>query len=169
MGHTCTAAPLCNCCSQWLPPLPPQLWPAPPLDFFLQAAFTLHDGPPYANGDLHIGHALNKVLKDIINRFQLLQVPPRLPLPSVLLLPLRQPPCCRLHATSAACCKGVAPPQPLSPPLTELPPASGLGLGLQGRKAKFVPGWDTHGLPIELKVLQVSCATRGGSTSCAFA
>eukprot|EP00775_Hariotina_reticulata_P010199 gene10199-10360_t len=58
--------------------------------------FTLHDGPPYANGDLHIGHALNKVLKDIINRYQL----------------------------------------------------------LQGRKARFVPGWDTHGLPIELKVLQ---------------
>ncbi|KAJ9521483.1 hypothetical protein QJQ45_008884 [Haematococcus lacustris] len=59
-------------------------------------AFTLHDGPPYANGDLHIGHALNKVLKDIINRYQL----------------------------------------------------------LRGRKARFVPGWDTHGLPIELKVLQ---------------
>ena len=30
--------------------------------------FILHDGPPYANGNLHIGHALNKVLKDIINR-----------------------------------------------------------------------------------------------------
>ncbi|KAI3432876.1 hypothetical protein D9Q98_010459 [Chlorella vulgaris] len=58
--------------------------------------FTLHDGPPYANGDLHIGHALNKILKDIINRYQL----------------------------------------------------------LQGCKAKFVPGWDCHGLPIELKVLQ---------------
>lgn len=58
--------------------------------------FTLHDGPPYANGDLHIGHALNKILKDVINRFHL----------------------------------------------------------LQGRKAKFVPGWDCHGLPIELKVLQ---------------
>lgn len=39
----------------------------------LQEPFTLHDGPPYANGDLHIGHALNKVLKDIINRYQLLQ------------------------------------------------------------------------------------------------
>ena len=38
-----------------------------------RADFTLHDGPPYANGDLHIGHALNKVLKDIINRYQLLQ------------------------------------------------------------------------------------------------
>ncbi|KAG1677731.1 hypothetical protein FOA52_001043 [Chlamydomonas sp. UWO 241] len=60
------------------------------------APFTLHDGPPYANGDLHIGHALNKVLKDFINRYQL----------------------------------------------------------LQGRRARFVPGWDTHGLPIELKVLQ---------------
>lgn len=32
------------------------------------APFTLHDGPPYANGDLHTGHAMNKVLKDIINR-----------------------------------------------------------------------------------------------------
>lgn len=58
--------------------------------------FILHDGPPYANGDLHIGHALNKILKDFINRFQL----------------------------------------------------------LQGRKVVFVPGWDCHGLPIELKVLQ---------------
>ena len=58
--------------------------------------FVLHDGPPYANGDLHIGHALNKILKDIINRYQL----------------------------------------------------------LQGRKVRYVPGWDCHGLPIELKVLQ---------------
>jgi isoleucyl-tRNA synthetase len=31
--------------------------------------YTLHDGPPYANGDLHIGHALNKILKDFINRW----------------------------------------------------------------------------------------------------
>ncbi|KAJ2548525.1 isoleucine-tRNA ligase [Coemansia sp. RSA 1933] len=35
--------------------------------------FVLHDGPPYANGDLHIGHFMNKVLKDIINRYQVLQ------------------------------------------------------------------------------------------------
>ncbi|KAF5390104.1 hypothetical protein D9757_003845 [Collybiopsis confluens] len=35
--------------------------------------FVLHDGPPYANGDLHMGHALNKILKDIINRFALLR------------------------------------------------------------------------------------------------
>ena len=39
-----------------------------------QEPFTLHDGPPYANGDLHIGHALNKILKDIINRYELLRV-----------------------------------------------------------------------------------------------
>jgi isoleucyl-tRNA synthetase len=58
--------------------------------------FVLHDGPPYANGALHIGHALNKILKDIINRYQL----------------------------------------------------------LQGRKVRYIPGWDCHGLPIELKVLQ---------------
>ena len=32
--------------------------------------FQLHDGPPYANGGLHTGHLLNKVLKDITNRFQ---------------------------------------------------------------------------------------------------
>ncbi|PNH05377.1 Isoleucine--tRNA ligase [Tetrabaena socialis] len=67
--------------------------------------YTLHDGPPYANGDLHIGHALNKILKDFINR--------------------------------RARCLG----------------KGGYQL-LQGRRAKFVPGWDTHGLPIELKVLQ---------------
>src|SRR5690625_5336089 len=33
-------------------------------------SFVLHDGPPYANGDLHIGHALNKVLKDFIVRYK---------------------------------------------------------------------------------------------------
>ena len=32
--------------------------------------FVLHDGPPYANGNLHIGHALNKILKDLVNRTQ---------------------------------------------------------------------------------------------------
>ncbi|MBC7883096.1 MAG: isoleucine--tRNA ligase [Anaerolineae bacterium] len=58
--------------------------------------FILHDGPPYANGDLHIGHAMNKTLKDIINRYQ----------------------------------------------------------SLRGRRVRYVPGWDCHGLPIELKVLQ---------------
>ncbi|MBW4668116.1 MAG: isoleucine--tRNA ligase [Cyanomargarita calcarea GSE-NOS-MK-12-04C] len=58
--------------------------------------FILHDGPPYANGSLHIGHALNKILKDTINRYQL----------------------------------------------------------LRGQKVRYVPGWDCHGLPIELKVLQ---------------
>jgi len=58
--------------------------------------FILHDGPPYANGALHIGHALNKTLKDTINKYQL----------------------------------------------------------LKGRKVRYVPGWDCHGLPIELKVLQ---------------
>ncbi len=58
--------------------------------------FILHDGPPYANGELHMGHALNKILKDIINKYQT----------------------------------------------------------LQGRKVRYVPGWDCHGLPIELKVLQ---------------
>ena len=34
--------------------------------------FVLHDGPPYANGDIHVGHALNKILKDIIVRYQVL-------------------------------------------------------------------------------------------------
>jgi isoleucyl-tRNA synthetase len=58
--------------------------------------FVLHDGPPYANGSLHVGHAQNKILKDIINKYQL----------------------------------------------------------LRGRKVRYVPGWDCHGLPIELKVLQ---------------
>ena len=36
-------------------------------------AFTLHDGPPYANGDIHIGHALNKILKDIIVKYHYFQ------------------------------------------------------------------------------------------------
>lgn len=58
--------------------------------------FVLHDGPPYANGSLHTGHALNKILKDIINKYKL----------------------------------------------------------LRGYRVRYVPGWDCHGLPIELKVLQ---------------
>ncbi|MCU0535072.1 MAG: isoleucine--tRNA ligase [Hydrococcus sp. Prado102] len=58
--------------------------------------FILHDGPPYANGTLHMGHALNKILKDIINKYKL----------------------------------------------------------LRGYKVRYVPGWDCHGLPIELKVIQ---------------
>ncbi|MBN2908346.1 isoleucine--tRNA ligase [Polycladomyces sp. WAk] len=57
--------------------------------------FILHDGPPYANGDIHIGHALNKILKDIIVRFK----------------------------------------------------------NLQGYDAPYVPGWDTHGLPIEHAII----------------
>eukprot|EP00752_Nemacystus_decipiens_P006878 g6179.t1 len=70
--------------------------------------FVLHDGPPYANGDLHIGHALNKILKDFINRYQM----------------------------------------------------------LKGRKVSYVPGWDCHGLPIELKVLQsMKSKERAGMTS----
>jgi len=53
--------------------------------------FVLHDGPPYANGDIHLGHALNKVLKDFVVRYQ----------------------------------------------------------NMIGKKARYLPGWDTHGLPIE--------------------
>lgn len=55
--------------------------------------YVLHDGPPYANGDIHLGTALNKVLKDIIIRYK----------------------------------------------------------NMAGFKAPYIPGWDTHGLPIELK------------------
>ena len=58
--------------------------------------FVLHDGPPYANGSIHMGTTLNKTLKDIINKYKL----------------------------------------------------------LRGHKINYIPGWDCHGLPIELKVLQ---------------
>ncbi len=58
------------------------------------ARFVLHDGPPYANGNIHIGHALNKILKDIIVK----------------------------HKT------------------------------MTGHDAPYIPGWDCHGLPIELQV-----------------
>lgn len=59
--------------------------------------FILHDGPPYANGSIHIGHSVNKILKDIIIKSK----------------------------------------------------------GLMGYDAPYVPGWDCHGLPIELKVEQL--------------
>jgi isoleucyl-tRNA synthetase len=60
----------------------------------VRAPFTLHDGPPYANGHLHIGHALNKTIKDMI---------------------------VRSHQ-------------------------------MMGRDARYIPGWDCHGLPIEWKI-----------------
>ena len=56
--------------------------------------YILHDGPPYANGDIHIGHAVNKILKDVIVRSKI----------------------------------------------------------LSGYNVPFVPGWDCHGLPIEIEV-----------------
>ncbi|KAJ9605081.1 isoleucine-tRNA ligase [Cladophialophora chaetospira] len=65
--------------------------------------FVLHDGPPYANGDLHVGHALNKIIKDIICRSKL----------------------------------------------------------AEGRRVDYVPGWDCHGLPIELKALEKHGWARG--------
>ncbi|NIY48112.1 isoleucine--tRNA ligase [Cedecea colo] len=60
-------------------------------------SFILHDGPPYANGSIHIGHSVNKILKDIIVKSK----------------------------------------------------------GLSGFDSPYVPGWDCHGLPIELKVEQL--------------
>jgi isoleucyl-tRNA synthetase len=56
--------------------------------------FILHDGPPYANGNIHLGHALNKILKDVIVKYR----------------------------------------------------------AMTGHSAPYVPGWDCHGLPIELQV-----------------
>lgn len=68
--------------------------------------FVLHDGPPYANGKIHIGHALNKTLKDIIVRYH--------------------------H--------------------------------MAGNETIYVPGWDTHGLPIEYAVLKDSGEDRANMT-----
>ena len=59
-------------------------------------SYVLHDGPPYANGDIHLGTALNKILKDIIVKQK----------------------------------------------------------NMSGYRANYVPGWDTHGLPIELKAMK---------------
>lgn len=56
--------------------------------------FILHDGPPYANGNIHIGHAMNKILKDFVNRYKM----------------------------------------------------------MSGYDMIYIPGWDTHGLPIEQAV-----------------
>lgn len=70
--------------------------------------FILHDGPPYANGDIHIGHAVNKVLKDIIVKAKT----------------------------------------------------------LSGYDAPYIPGWDCHGLPIELQV-EKTVGKAGGKVSAA--
>jgi isoleucyl-tRNA synthetase len=67
--------------------------------------FLLHDGPPYANGEFHTGHALNKILKDIFNKYNL----------------------------------------------------------LRGRRVPYVPGWDCHGLPIELAVIKKLSNKKDGS------
>lgn len=61
-----------------------------------KTSFILHDGPPYANGNIHIGTAFNKILKDFIPKYK----------------------------------------------------------SMRGFRAPYVPGWDTHGLPIELRVLK---------------
>lgn len=65
--------------------------------------FVLHDGPPYANGDIHIGHTLNKVLKDFVLRYQT----------------------------------------------------------MNGRYVRYVPGWDTHGLPIETALTKKGINRKG--------
>jgi isoleucyl-tRNA synthetase len=81
-------------------PLALQNWEAQDWYFAIQRAtvgrkkFVLHDGPPYANGDIHIGHAVNKILKDTVIKAKL----------------------------------------------------------LSGFAAPYVPGWDCHGLPIEVAV-----------------
>ena len=66
--------------------------------------FVLHDGPPYANGNIHLGTAFNKVLKDFIVKYKM----------------------------------------------------------MTGRYAPYVPGWDTHGLPIELRALRDSHISKDG-------
>ncbi len=67
--------------------------------------FVLHDGPPYVNGNIHMGHALNKSLKDFVVRY---------------------------HT-------------------------------MRGEDAPYVPGWDTHGLPIELQALRRYHLERDGT------
>jgi isoleucyl-tRNA synthetase len=88
----------------------------------------VHDGPPYANGPLHIGHALNKILKDII---------------------------CRIKVQDGASSF-------LSIDIT-LVMTFELMLMFPdvGRRVVFVPGWDCHGLPIEIKALERQRAKEG--------
>ena len=69
--------------------------------------FVLHDGPPYANGNIHIGHAMNKISKDIIIRSK----------------------------------------------------------AMEGYYAPYVPGWDTHGLPIEQAVTNSGVDRKALSTA----
>ena len=99
--------------------------------------FVLHDGPPYANGDLHIGHALNKILKDFINRCG---------------DPDRHA-ATQLHS-AAPVAASLSPLRARRDRAAELPCALTLSRNqlLEGKRAAFVPGWDCHGLPIELKV-----------------
>ncbi|WP_413380029.1 isoleucine--tRNA ligase [Alkalihalobacillus sp. 1P02AB] len=72
--------------------------------------FILHDGPPYANGDIHMGHALNKILKDMIVRYK----------------------------------------------------------SMSGFHAPYVPGWDTHGLPIETALTKSGKVKRKEMSVAAF-
>lgn len=73
-------------------------------------SFILHDGPPYANGDIHIGHALNKIIKDMIVRYK----------------------------------------------------------SMTGYYAPYVPGWDTHGLPIEQALTNQKGVNRKEMTTADF-
>ena len=59
-----------------------------------QKKFILHDGPPYANGDIHLGTALNKILKDIVNRYAFMRamIPPMCPAGIPTAFPSSMPP-----------------------------------------------------------------------------
>ncbi|KAF9604472.1 hypothetical protein IFM89_006754 [Coptis chinensis] len=98
-------------------------------------SFILHDGPPYANGDLHIGHALNKVLKDIINRYKdESEAVPLAPFGTYGKL------------------IGIPDPGPeIASSTNQKLRVLILSKLLQNYKVRYVPGWDCHGLPIELK------------------
>jgi isoleucyl-tRNA synthetase len=112
----------------------------------LQEPFTLHDGPPYANGDLHIGHALNKVLLPMHLMHDCL--PMALDLVSTF-SSLQGNGVARTTANRLKQGFNKQPPALAPQVLKDIIVKYQL---LAGRKAKYVPGWDCHGLPIELKV-----------------
>ena len=76
-----------------------------------RAKFVLHDGPPYANGNIHIGHALNKILKDLVTRSQQM-LGHRLQLRAGLGLPR---PADRMEDRGAVPAKGKAKPNSRTP------------------------------------------------------
>ncbi len=103
--------------------------------------FILHDGPPYANGDIHLGHALNKILKDVIVRNEDVY--------NKMLEKRKDAKPFILHDGPPYANGDIHLGHALNKILKDVIVRSKF---MEGYKTPYIPGWDTHGLPIETAI-----------------